>query len=94
MQNIVLVAVFSTTFLYRCFCRFMDRFAPNMFMVSRGDVARGSEETEGLSWGETSFVVLEAHLLLFEHLLRYHDPALANHLEESRITADAYATPW
>lgn len=72
----------------------MDRFAPNMFIVSGRDVARGSGEKKGLAWGEASFVVLEAHLLLFEHLLRYHDPALATHLEESRISADAYATPW
>ena len=41
-----------------------------------------------------SFAALEAHLVLFEHLLRYHDPVLATHLEESRISADAYATPW
>ena len=44
--------------------------------------------------GPGAFVVLEVHLLMLEQLLRYHDPALAAHLEECSINADAYATSW
>lgn len=70
---------------FRCFCRFVDRFAPYTFSSAHGEVGATDRGT---------FVVLEAHLELFEQLLRYHDPALAVHMEESSISADAYATTW
>lgn len=40
------------------------------------------------------FVVLEAHLEVFDQLLRYHDPVLATFMEGCGMGPDAYATPW
>ncbi|CAN0062114.1 unnamed protein product, partial [Hapterophycus canaliculatus] len=44
--------------------------------------------------GRGAFVVLEAHLVLLEQLLRFHDPALAVHLDKCCAGPAAYATPW
>ena len=70
----------------RCFCSFVDQFAPNIFTT-----APDKPPVEG---GQGTFVVLEVHLLVLEQLLRYHDPVLAAHFEECCISADAYATSW
>lgn len=39
-------------------------------------------------------MVLETHLVLLELLLRFHDPALAAHLDKCCVSPAAYATPW
>ncbi|CAN0538333.1 unnamed protein product [Scytosiphon promiscuus] len=70
----------------RCFCSFVDRFAPNIFTTA--------PEKAPAKEGQGAFVVLEVHLVVLEQLLRYHDPSLAAHLEECCISADAYATSW
>ncbi|CAB1102327.1 unnamed protein product [Ectocarpus sp. CCAP 1310/34] len=70
-------------FSYRCFRSFVDRFAPNIFSTAQ-------EETGG----GTTLVVLEAHLVLLEQLLRFHDPALAAHMDKCFVSPAAYATPW
>ena len=81
----------------RCFSRFVDRFAPRMFTAVPEPSPHHDHTTDGNRkdrYERHSFVVLEAHLALFEALLRYHDPQLASFVEKSGMTADAYATPW
>ena len=46
------------------------------------------------SGGAGALVVLETHLVLLEQLLRFHDPALAAHLDKCCVSPAAYATPW
>eukprot|EP00903_Cladosiphon_okamuranus_P014477 g13429.t1 len=74
------------SFSYRCFCSFVDRFAPSIFSTSPED-SRARE-------GRGTFVVLETHLILLEQLLRFHDPTLAAHLDKCCVSPAAYATPW
>ncbi|CAM9539480.1 unnamed protein product [Ectocarpus sp. 6 AP-2014] len=67
----------------RCFRSFVDRFAPNIFSTAQEEAGGG-----------TTLVVLEAHLVLLEQLLRFHDPALAAHMDKCFVSPAAYATPW
>lgn len=64
----------------------MDRFAPNIFAT-----APAEPREDG---GGRTFVVLEAHLVLLEQLLRFHDPALAECMDKCCVSPAAYATPW
>lgn len=67
----------------RCFRSFVDRFAPNIFSTAPEEAGGG-----------TALVVLETHLVLLEQLLRFHDPALAAHMDKCFVSPAAYATPW
>lgn len=73
---------------YRCFREFVDRFAPHIFETAP------EEEAAAAEGGRRTFVVLEAHLVLLEQLLWFHDPTLAAHLDKCCVSPAAYATPW
>lgn len=75
---------------FGCLERFVHRFLTGFFLKDNSHVSQSYLAHVHLTFCK----VMQEFLAVFSHLVAYHDPKLAVHLDEIGFIPELYAIPW